>query len=53
MLNPTDDRTRLEYLESPIVPPASPPAPEPSAALEQVAQDLAQRIERYRTGGAA
>jgi hypothetical protein len=54
MVNPTtDNRTALEILEAPIVAPTSPPAPQPSAALEQVAQEFAARIERYRTGGAA
>jgi hypothetical protein len=51
--DPTDRRTALEILESPIPAPTSPPAPQPSAALDAVAREFAERIERVRTGGAA
>jgi len=45
-----NNQTRLEWLESPPPVPTSPPAPAPSAALEQTAQALAERIENYKAG---
>jgi hypothetical protein len=45
--------TRGERLSEPAVPPPNPPAPEPSAESRRTDAEMAERIERGRTGGAA